>query len=118
MKNLTIDQLKQEAALRMVLDRHLAALGWPAKARDYALAEVINTSAAKGYLFGGQPEPDADELASAVFATEQGSAIKGLVDEASANTEAANNRDAEIARINAIKNPAARIAASRAAGLA
>ena len=92
-KILNKEQLKQEAELRMCLDRYLTELGWPAKARDYALAEVINTPVAQSYLFGGQPKPDADELASAVFATEQGAIIKGLVDEASGNADFDDRRE-------------------------
>lgn len=109
-----------EARLKIMLDRHLAAQGWPERARDYAAEEVMNTSAAKSHVLGGAPAPDAYELAAAVFATTRGGQLKVLIDEAARidATPKVNSHQALIDDISKIANPAARITAARKAGLA
>lgn len=119
-KNLTQDQQLAEAKLKMMLDRHLAAQGWPEKGRDYALEEVMKTPAALSHVLNGASAPDAFELASAVFATDRGSQLKALIEEAQqlADGPKADSRQALIDEIAAIENPVARITAARKAGLA
>lgn len=119
-KNLTQEQQLAEAKLKMMLERHLTEKGWPEKARDYAIAEVMQTVEAQSHVLGGASAPDADELAFAVFATPRGALLKALIDEAAEQDSAVAHAGTQslVEKINGITNRAARIDAARKAGLA
>lgn len=118
--NLTQAQQLAASRLKMMLERHLTDEGWPERARDYALDEVMLTPAAQSHVLGGASAPDADELASAVFATERGGQLKALIDEAAEQDSAVARpgKQSLVEEINGITNRAARIDAARKAGLA
>jgi len=105
--------------LREQADRALA--DHPTGIRDLLLDALLDCPAAAAHVKGNAPAPSAEELVSELWLTKRGGEVKALVEEAReyrADNTSGSDTAKELERIRSITDPARRIAAARAAGLA
>lgn len=113
---MTNEQRIRELELRVSIERELA--DQPKGVVDILASQIAKVASGRAHVFGTAVAPATKELLDELWHSPVGQDLKDVLAQKEAESATARGAADTLATIMAIKDPASRIAAARAAGLA